>query len=187
MWFCLKKDDHKNAFLAFERDQNYDVTEPYKSFNSGHDRMLAISTEETILSHQYTRCEVEDVIINGNYSLPSVEKNIKSSEVKALVEEFCNYFPATAQGSKYNMYPIGFWVKEEVEDLLKQEDIIGVRYYFGYNPDVVNKIRIVFVGVKNDWNNMVMVGDGIDAVFLQNTWPPPPYNLEGDSWPIDID
>jgi len=185
MWFCLRKSDQRNAFLAFERDQTYDVTEPYNVFDSSHDRTLRISTDLTLLARPYNREEVEKIVIHGDPTNLSEEQIVTSDEVKAWVEEFGNNFMTASEGTRYNRYPMAFWVKEEVEEVLRQEGVVGVRYYFGYDPKVANRIRVVLVGVKGDGTNLITLDDDALAILLQRSFPP--GGVEDDCLPFDVD
>jgi hypothetical protein len=50
-------------------------------------------------------------------------------------------------------------------------DVIGIRYYFGYESNLKNKIRLIFIAVKPNNRNLILSGNS-QAYMIERDWPP---------------
>lgn len=75
---------------------------------------------------------------------------ISKQRAKELIDSFQQKFPEEIISS--------FIGKNNVENLLQQEDCVGIRIYNGYD-EVKRKISLVLVGV--DSNDDVLLNDGL--------------------------
>ncbi len=78
--------------------------------------------------------------------------------------------------------PIAFFHSKEVTDLISQNDAdpdnsshgIGIRFYYGYDDDDTNPIKIKIVGFAIDGSgkNIMYKYDGAPAIMIERSWPP---------------
>ncbi len=82
--------------------------------------------------------------------------------------------------SHVNQYPLGIFCLQNFETLRNQQDLIGLRYYFGFDPGAVestqnNKFRIIVIGVNSKYENIIFTKEnGVykKGVMLEKSWPP---------------
>ena len=62
--------------------------------------------------------------------------------------------------------PIGFFYNQHVDDLFKDNELLGFRIYFGFDPSSpIHKIRLIMFGFKADRKIKT-------DLILQRSWPP---------------
>lgn len=181
-WYCLDPHDSSKLLLAFERDHAYAVERPYEKFDKeGADRLFKLPVELV----PFQKCapeEINNVHLDARYSIPANEVTVTGHEVADMVRAFMDRFVKMEDGTSHNAYPIAFFHKEQFEQLLNQPGAVGIRYYFGYDGHLINKIRPVLVAVGEDGRNLTGILENHEiSLFLQNSWPPPPWNqIEGN-------
>jgi hypothetical protein len=78
--------------------------------------------------------------------------------------------------------PIAFFHSKELSDLISQNDAdpnisshcTGVRFYYGYDNDDTNPIKIKLIGFAMDGSgkNIMYKYDGTPAIMIERSWPP---------------
>lgn len=178
-WYCRNDDGIKEfpkLFMAFE-DGSYDVAKVPK---------LPTSTKLKYPGHTFT--------YNGKVNEEEVINMLKT-DCFPLVDDleidkddllnFINKFPNDSHIKPYNKYPCSFFenrgkVTLDMRDFLEPSNLKAVRYYFGYDSSYShaksNRIRVIFVGVDSDGNNIIGSDERMTVTsrLVQNSWPPPP-------------
>lgn len=96
---------------------------------------------------------------------------ISGKDLDSACQKFSNYFEDA--GTPTNENHCGFFLGTEIDDILNQRDCIGLRFFFGYEPErKSDKIRIILIGVDKDGENILLNGSGKEAIFYENEWPP---------------
>ncbi|MBK9524485.1 MAG: hypothetical protein IPO39_06945 [Bacteroidetes bacterium] len=99
--------------------------------------------------------------------------SIIGKRLKTDCKNFTDYF--LVNGEPTNTNRCGFVLGSELKNLLSQTDCVGMRYFFGYEPDrKSDKIRIIFIGVDKNGENILVNPDNTsqEAIFIENEWPP---------------
>lgn len=96
---------------------------------------------------------------------------IPGKDLDTACQIFSNYF--VASGTPANESHCGFFLGKEINEILSQSNCVGLRFFFGYEPDrKANKIRIIFIGVDNNGDNILLNDEGKEAIFFESEWPP---------------
>lgn len=96
---------------------------------------------------------------------------IPGKDLDTACQIFSNYF--VSSGSPTNESHCGFFLGKEINEILSQSNCVGLRFFFGYEPDrKANKIRIIFIGVDNNGDNILLNDEGKEAIFFESEWPP---------------
>lgn len=103
---------------------------------------------------------------------------------RKTVEGLLNKLPRDPAGKPYNKYACSYFesnLDTDLHSFINQNDIQGVRYYFGYddtNPHYIttNRIRVILVAVDRQGANIVpsSTRPAESVWMLQRSWPPPP-------------
>jgi hypothetical protein len=167
-------------FLAYGRDTKYEKEKPYHDFPSPPFKSkFYITSEQIVINRKYSEQDVNDIILDGHYKAPKLERLVDEALVRPRVAEY-------KTNPTNNLHPLGFFPKENFEELLDQQELIGIRYYFGYDGSLIDdKIRIVMVGVRHDWSNISTLSNRTDGLFLERSWPPPPPESETKKTDVD--
>lgn len=178
------------------------------------------------LAHIYTN-SLEDTVIPpkpdmGLYYISDYDKSFNSDDIKnpmalfakfvtcknysppnkAHTEDFSNVKDANVSfisqlNSQELKYGVGFFHKQQISDLLVQNDpdpldpmankhpeleCKGIRIFWGYEKsDIGNCIRLVAVGFDANGNNILLNHDGSKKLILEQSWPP--FDPDKNSWP----
>lgn len=96
---------------------------------------------------------------------------IRGKDLDSACLNFANHFESS--GTPINENYCGMFLGSEIDTILQQPDCIGLRFFFGYEPDrSADKIRIIFIGVDKDGRNILLNNSGKEAIFYENEWPP---------------
>jgi hypothetical protein len=138
-WYCIDGHGIPDFYLAFGRDTNYDRDKPYENFPPNLKEYFFKTNEAIRIKKKYSAQEIEKELLDGAFSAPKLEQKIKDREVRDGVAQF-----KSSNYSQFIKYPIGFFPMENFNELLEQDDLIGVRYFFGFDSTLeVNNIRMV--------------------------------------------
>lgn len=187
-WSCWKQGittSDSDFFLAFEFSDGLIVD--YEGLQFPDNPILvrpfeiveddsALNTADLLASKEGTGTDPKpDKIKRGNRvdEFDSVLKACKSFQDKG---------PRQASMIPYNQLPFGLFenknVSTDVDDFLNT-DLPYIRYYFGYEPDlIVNKIRVILIAVNKEGKNSLpsverrAILDSEDPIILQTSWPP---------------
>lgn len=192
LWFCYKGGKKPEFFLALEQITEYDTAAHFPKQPSA-----AILKKPKGLFNYNAAAPADklDVIkfFQGHKVVQNDYEDISNSDVQKYVASFDSLMNVNlaSNGRKYSKYSFCFFDKKrdfnektktffdvpDYEDFLKQTPDDGfVRYYFGFDDnDKPNRIRVVLFSANSNGANITTVS-GADAIILQKSFPPPPYN-----------
>lgn len=115
-----------------------------------------------------------------NLSKDSSEKTeyINKIDVEKYSKSFYNKFKTSAPSDQNDLCFVMH--KDTLDKLLKQDkDIIGFRYFLGYEErqDKKNMIRLIFIAVKKGGRNLILL-HGKPAYIFEKDWPPDDCDIQ---------
>lgn len=180
-WYCRNTTgikEYPKLFMAFE-DSVYDPTNVPKE-PIGEE--LIYSGRTFVYSGRIDSQSVRDMLSLDRYPLVPDQKIPKSDLMNFLTQ-----MPMDHNQKPFNKFKCSFFEnrgadgRRDVDEFLDHQDLVAVRYYFGYDESDVyyfdsNRIRVVMIGVDREGRNILpIVGlREISDGMLQNSWPPPP-------------
>ncbi|MCV9385987.1 hypothetical protein [Reichenbachiella ulvae] len=176
-WYCLNDEnsDFPKLFLSFEENDQYE-----------EDRRLESPVKENLhcpvkasvfkYSGDGSTQDIFNLLSTHTDKREPISMNINQSEVLSFKTNFLN----NSVFKKYMQVPYGFFENrnhpEVLELFVNNSNIVYIRYYFGFDENVDNKIRIILIGVDKQGKNIVpeiksqVLLD--DDKILENSWPP---------------
>lgn len=190
-WFCWRhasNPHYSEFFLAFDNHTKIDLTRPldmgplelklarpYELFR--YDKVRDKNIEEVLRNHCKGRSEGSyPCIIDRGYWSPG-----ETGTAFQLIDSFKKNGPKNSSGFSYNKVPFGLFedrYSSDMKDFLTNQPktLTEIRYYFGFDENKENKIRVILMGVDENGCNIVpdTPGDVIpgEAIILQKSWPP---------------
>jgi hypothetical protein len=174
LWSCFKPGPKPELFLALERLHKYDTT----------------NVPPAPLNKILTRPEFTFKDSNPQHNAPAIERYLETQVIpnngskpidNATVAQHIHSFDSLQKTmpEKYNARPFSYFQRNDdgiFEKFLDQARPNGfVRYYFGYETKVPNKIRVILVAVDSAGRNIIRTASG-EAILMEASWPPPPWH-----------
>lgn len=129
------------------------------------------------------------------YDLPSYEKDDVKAWLSNMATDYSTTIDDKEDGIDVNKFAIEFnkkyiddsnygnqdlcggMTRTEVLDMVGQLDqdgkaVVGIRFFFGYDSQVKNKIRILLFAVRENGQNLIIDKDGNEALMMERNWPP---------------
>jgi hypothetical protein len=186
LWSCFKGGKKPEFYLAIEQLKSYDTTNLPKAPTS-KTLMRPQFLFKNAMSKPYTTPAVKRFI--ENQIIPkNGATSIDNASVVKNISSFDSLMAAMPDGSgkKYNEHPFSYFRESTDGTFSKFLDQAGangfVRYYFAFDEkEKPNRIRVILVAVDAAGKNITKTAataatSGGDALILQKSIPPPPYN-----------
>lgn len=186
LWSCYKGGKKPEFYLALEQLKSYDTTNLPKAPTSKNLMRPQFLFKNT-MARPYTTPAVKKFI--ENQVIPrNGATSIDNASVVKNINSFDSLMAAMPDGSgkKYNEHPFSYFRESTDGTFSKFLDQAGangfVRYYFAFDEkEKPNRIRVILVAVDAAGKNITRTAatattSAGDALILQKSIPPPPYN-----------
>lgn len=173
-WFCYRKAEGAitaKLFIALEPEPT--AVNPGSLPNAPIANTLTITTDHFNYSGSISAKGVESFFCSQS-GIQNSDSNISKSEVSNFCGAFVTLFPS-GSNNPYNSSQLGYiqnYPNKDLADFITQSnEIAGVRYFFGFDADETNKIKVIFVPIDAQGKNILKFSNGSTPFYLDREEP----------------